>query len=869
MVKRDVLDTTMARRFAWRTASAADLPEAEDDSSKKAEATEEAKAAQQEEFERAAQRRDELAKQIMRVWQITPASEQRKAIPGIFRRAQVLGLHLVAMSHYPRESVLLWRLFVRGYDDLSSRLRQDAGHAMTFMPVDPEQRELVDLLVEVAEKGNAWLAFMMEMGEIAAEPVGRKHPDLGRRLARILDEGTSWESREIAARWLAVTDAAGAVPSLRRALVLPHAGIRWTALEILVAIDPPGVTAADVLWLLEDAVKHPLPDTVKSRAFDTVYGYGDALVRAVEKAPPPEGYRPLEIIADGEGTHVRGQSRGLDDAWALRALAAGYPERALERIDRWLYSDNYWRRHDAIIAAGLLPDELARPRLLEGACAPGHHTSEKAKALWFKRFGEACPAPELAGVDEAILAGPPSARFLSRLGVLRGSSDEATAAMLKALLAEAPGSDDEGAAPPALTPDDRETLALLLFSVRCYVPRHEGAPSTPREWTKLLLKRFGDPAFEGLARLAALGAHVGVDTAWMGALSDAARDGTLSAHQRERLRDVAAEVVRSPGWSGAASPLLALLHTETPRDLVDRVWTIATSQELEDASPNKLYRFGTHWAQEILAKLGVAPELDARIAEEGAEALKARAYDRLIRIVIVGCRRRLPSAIELGVRCIEDLDHDPEARHAAFQCGYALEGTDGLTDERLVAWLRRPDATRFVVATRLVRRRKSPAAIEALEAALASTAQGGVAAAEAAEALVVMKGLEVEDPRLDAILDQAPVRERASLAGLLVRSNATLAGLRRHIIEVLLSGSDRPAAEVLDDLFTNTPEGTKEMLELMLDSPLEESVRESIEEFLERPTEAERYFQDKWDDEDLGEDDVDEDDDSGPVEGLD
>lgn len=858
MSKRDVLDELMAQRFRWRALKPGDLddiaeqPPAPPPAAAAARPPEgQAAAAERAHWERAARACADLARQVTRVWQITPRSRQAAATAVLLARAEGLGLDLVGMRDHPLEGVRLWRLVVRHHDKLPRRDRKAGVHALSFAPVSPDQREVVDLLVEAAEAGDGWLAFILE-GSAADEGTGRRHPELGARLAQILDQGKTWAAREIAARWLSFAELRDAIPALQRALRRPHARTRWIALEILIERAPSALTEDDVLWLLEDAVRHPLPGGYGSRALDTAEGYGDALVTAVAKVTPAEGWRPLEIIAAGGGVHIRKERSGLDAGWALRALAAGYPERALARIDRALLGSQSWRHLAAVEAAGLLPDELARPRLLEAAAGPGHHAAERARALWFARFGGACPVDALTGVPAGILGAAPGERLLSRLMVLRGPSDEARGAMQEALLAEAP---------------DPEALALLLFSLRALVFAHRrpGLPVNEEQWAERLLERFGAPAFEGLVALAARGARAGVDHGWLNALASLANKGALAPPERARLREIARDALGSPAWDGASAPLLALAWAGAPPDLLDRLWSIAMTPTADDALERSRHANAARWATIALVGMEGAPALDARIAAEGAEALGARSYPALERILDLGCRRATPAAFDLGARCLARVDDDPAAFDAALRVAYALEEAGRLDESGLLDALDRPESRRFAIAARLLRKQRSLAILGALHRALESEARGGAAAAEAAAALLVMEAIGAEDRRLDGILERAPPRARASLLGMLLSRGAPLSPLQRHFLDLLVCADAEAAESACEDLFSKESEGTRELFEAALalgsggaassrdgasggqggPSP---SIREMIEHYLGEPSEAELYWRDGGDD---------------------
>jgi hypothetical protein len=350
----------------------------------------------------------------------------------------------------------------------------------------------------------------------------------------------------------------------------------------------------------------------------------------------------------------------------------------------------------------------------------------------------------------------------------------------------------------------------------------------------------------------------------MDALANLAREGKLSPPQRDRLREAAGEALSSPAWDGATSPLIALFYVGAPPDLLDPLWLIAMAEPPETERGRRRFTYATHWASEVLVKMTNAPALDARVAEEGDKALRSRDYERFDRIAPIGCQRRVEPVLELAWRCIDALDEDPAARDTAIRCGYWLKEAGRISDEWLLASLGRPESPRFGIATRLARGEPSPVIVAALKAALEETARGGAAAAEAAEALVVMREMKPDDARIEGILDRAPLRERASLAGLLVRFDAPLSGLHRHITDVLLSGGDElAAATMLDDLYLHLrkSDGVQELLESVLARSPPASIRTGIEHILDRPGEADLYFQDAEEEEDSEGDDDEGDDD--------
>lgn len=839
MSKRDVLDKEMALRFAWRMAE----PEAprQEEAAPVEPAREpldpgERRAA----AEAAAERCRELAEAVDRAWRLTSPPHQAEAARGLLRLAGRLGLALVRMQDHPLQVVRLWRLLVRHRVPSA----QGSYHLfpLGFMPVSPRQSEVVDLLVETAESGSDHFVFMLER-QAVREEVGRRHPELGARLAKVVDEGRTWASRVLAARWLSLADFPAAIPALRRALRQPHARLRHCALFILPQMKGPALLEDDLLWLLEDAVKHPLPHFWGTESFDLTRDYEDALVDAVKKAPPALGWRPLEVIVDGGGAHIFRERGGLDSGWALRALAAGYPDRVLARIDRAMLSSSWssLSAFDAVEAIGMLPEDLARPRLLAAAARPDHLCAERAKAIWFQRFGGVCPVKPLSEMPVELLSTAPSERMFACVTVLRGASKEARGAMMAVLLAEVP----DGEVPPDdLSSELREVLALVIFTLRSTVrlDGHEELPSSEDTWVPLLLRRFGVSAFEALASMAECAALAGVPWGWLQALSRAARDGLLTEPQKARLRSIAVAVLVSPAWDGNRAPLDVLYETGAPPELADRLLAIVIAGDGGRASGRK-YFDATRRAVDVLAGMGDVVELDARVVAAAEEAFRAGTWDTFESLVRLGNERGVAAVLDVAERVVNGYAGEPEAFGPLYRVARELEQAARIDAAWILERLHRPESATFSIAAHLSWRSKSEEVLSALRAALDSAAREGAAAAEAARTLVGIGALAVDDPRLDGLLERAPVHPRASLVGTLIDFDAPLSTCRRHVVDLLLSPSETVASEVLEPLYSKQPEATYELFEELLDRDMTENVRATMQHLLRAPNEAALYWQ--------------------------
>src|SRR5690606_13439423 len=99
-----------------------------------------------------------------------------------------------------------------------------------------------------------------------------------------------WAAREIALRWLPLVGTYSAVEMLVEALRLPHARVRLLALELLLEDAPQDLTEGVVLWLLEDAARHPLPERLQGSSAVSGHDYEEALIRALRLRQPAEGW---------------------------------------------------------------------------------------------------------------------------------------------------------------------------------------------------------------------------------------------------------------------------------------------------------------------------------------------------------------------------------------------------------------------------------------------------------------------------------------------------------------------------------------------------------------------------------------------------
>ncbi len=545
---------------------------------------------------------------------MTPRRRQAAATHHLLARLEPTTVGFKGMGKHPVEVMRLWRLGVRHGKGLSKASRR----VLWRMPIVLDSPETVEFLVEVVDsKGDALADRLEEMG--LPKDVALYRPTLGARLARVVEHGKTWKARRRAVRWVARIDRRAAVDVLRRVIRAPLLPLRSCALDALREMRPMALAEEDVAWLLDDALEHPLPPGTGQDKGNAPAEYERALLEAVRACPPPEGWRPLEALAGGGGVPMGFLRDGLGADWALGALATAWPDRAAPRIDRALASSMPHRRLGAIEAAALLPEALARPRLLDAATLPNHAAAERAKERWFERFGEACPVSPLAGVPVDLFEGPPSDALLTRLSVLRGASAEAAGKILTAALAEAPS---------------REALVLLLYSLRDVGAAHRHAELEGfsdahfvvqltdglKIWASELLRRFGAPAFDGLFVLAAREAQAGVHDGWLDALASLARKGPFDEAQRGRLRDLAAGLLGHSRRRVVVAACEVLEAVGTPASSVERLWSIVLDPPApEDAD---YVRGDTRMTLFALTATVEMPEVDARMVVEADAAFQ-------------------------------------------------------------------------------------------------------------------------------------------------------------------------------------------------------------------------------------------------------
>ena len=766
-MSKDEVDIQRARHYAW-TLKFSDETELEEDAEESAppserdEETDEAKASSGQgldawRFEIHA-KTESLAAAVERVWNGTTSdAQQARQVKSLVASAAKLGLGMIAMSDGPLGLVRLARLVNRHWHRLSAQSKQEACGGLLWSQFEPSLA--VDLLVEICRDGNTELAGALYLPLFhGASHNESKTPflttGLAAQLITLLEAAETlarpWESRLIALDWLRLAPARSAVPVVRRMLRLPHLELRWHALALLLKdYTPSALLPEDVLFLLQDLLAHP-PDSVHTRGnrFEVSHRYSYFLQEAVETLRPEGGGELLAELAF-EGDYLRlGYEGHWEGKWALVALSAAYAERALPLIDRCMRSGSAYVRTVAVEAAAKLPEELARCRLTVLATDGDPSVAEGARDHFIKRFATACPVEPLDEFPVELLVAPPSERLHGRLLCLRSPSIEARAAMVEVLLDEAPCSEALALLTFALCDDD-----LLRTKVRRRLPK-----DLPQMCARLY-RRFGGPAIAALCWLVDRYPEAGLSD-WLYVVSRFVAKSKVRKRDLGPLRSLAARWLDVPDFKRQRRALQVLADVGAPAELMERLLTLAW---LDEPSP--------YWAaMEVLKKWPADKTLDARILKVAQDAWANREVHRLECALTIGFHRRIPPLDQLAEEILAAwLDYaagqrsqgrrlfDPLVElpvRLANQCVSHLRNKEQIDNSTLQKWLTAPEAPAFLLATRHLSERNA-ATKRALFAALKAPSTPREAAQEAAAALLLLRLLHPDDPRLHELLGEA------------------------------------------------------------------------------------------------------------------
>jgi hypothetical protein len=762
----DRIDTSLAKHFAWtfvRPGDTTDLVErlrsADGEGQERVAADSLPPLANEQEIERARERSRKacrpLALGVAEVWELADDEASARATKRLLNRADRLGVALVGMDAFSREAVHLLRLFVRHAPKMTRRQRDRAAYAATMLPLD--HPETADLLVEVARCADREMARALRSDEDWRPTVGDEDA-LVARLADVIDAAPAHACRVVAIDLLHLFDRRdAAAPALRRALRLPSFAVRAHALHALATSQPCAVLEADLVHVLRDLVAHAPPDALADDDHEEdERTLADAVVIALAHVQPEEAEEALLDLIDAEH-----ETMWLDAGWATEALAVAFPETAAVMVDHWLKCARVHERSRALAALGRLPDELAEARLRLAASDPALAVREAARRQWLDRFQRACPAGPADVPGAGLLPTAPSERFASRLAVMQGRVRAARQAMARALLAEAP---------------DPEALVLLLQLVGDDTESYEPSfASRERDegWAATIVQQFGAPGVEGLCTLAARFAEP-ESFGWMRRLGDLVERGLIAREHAAPLRALAARHVASDDAGRVDDSLRVLSLVGAPRELLDRVLSLALEDDLGAPEARGL---AIAWPDRTI---------DARLASEMALALAEHDWTRLHHSTAVGLARGGHAASVIAQRVLEVAERHEGAIDAAVECARHLKDRGHLSDDWALAALVRPESPIFTVAAR-VWRRSAPVRAR-LEAALVSAARGGASAVEAAIALLHAEPpISPRDRRIADLLDRAGPAYRAELVYAVCVHGAPFSLVAPHLEALLVS----------------------------------------------------------------------------------
>ncbi len=821
MQRRDQIDATRARQFAWRfllpgdTERIAELLRAVDDGADPAAhvsplAPSTAQLERSRDRARAACRA--LSLSIAEAWALADGADCARAVKRLLARADRLGNAIGAMEEHPAEAVRFVRLLVRHGGKLTRRQRDRAACVAVLLPL--AHPETANLLVEIARAADrATARLLLEEDEEWCRHVGDVD-SLVARLADTLEEGPTDDVRAVAIDLLARLQRLDAGPSnaaravcvaaLRRALRRCGFGARAHALAALASAAPCAVGEEDLVFVLRDLVANAPPDVLREgeqqdEREEDERMMADAILAALGHVQPAEAEEALLDLIDAEHDAV-----WLDAGWATEALSVAYPETAAAMVDHWLKCARSYERVRALAAIERLPVELAVPRLRLAAMDPALAVREGARRQWLHRFERALAAGpgDLLGAE--LLVQPPSDRFAPRLAVMQGRVKDARRAMARVLLAEAP---------------DPEALVLLLQLVA-----DDGESGEPRfasredAWAATVVERFGAAGVRALCTVAARFPEP-ESFGWMRRLGDLVERGVLPREHAEPVRRLAAAQVMSEDAGRVDDALRVLALVGAPSELLERVLALALEDEIGASEARGLV---IGWADRAI---------DARLTSEMALALACRDWTRLRYAAWMAFERRAPAAAVVAQRVLEVAERDAEVSDAAVECARRMREAGLLGEAWALEALARPESPIFAVAARAWRR--APGVRPALEEALSSTARGGASAVQAAISLLHDDpALSPRDRRLAAVLESAAPEQRAELVHAMCIHGAPLVVVGSHLEELLVSSDPNVTGTLIGVAVWLRSSRARALLRAVLPRVADLELRADIEESL-------------------------------------
>lgn len=695
----DEIDEAQASHYAWKILAKGDpLPVLRPIT----------RAEQQQMAARARARCAPFAIRIEALWDL-PSDAQAAAMPELADHLRRIGRDVGALE--PRAAVRLARLFTRhgsALDPADEDVLILLGHCRYGDP------DAFELFVETAAAGH------LRMTHVLHDLLESGAPDtawegFAARFGPLIDPARAPASSVCAVRWLRWCDVEEARPLIARALRLPHVPTRAAALEVGMAtgaLDP-----ADVRWLLDDALVHPV-----NRAHER---YAELLCAAVCELRPEGGDGPLRHLYASAGLYMNFDDEPFGQRFALEALTGAYPRVALPLVDRLLESSRHGERFRGALAAARLPDAEARPRLAAAMGDVSEHVRWAARNGWDPRFGPPPDVDPLAG-----LAPRDPARAQARIARLRAGGEDAVA-VVRELLAD---------------PTDPDALDLLLLALRAPVvgeglpQRHEWAL-----WMRRIVDAFGPACVDRLVCWCADDPN----DLWRRGLGSVELDEAEEAILAEAVRGHLRAAIES-GDEARAHRLAGCLRAPCTDEVVS-AWALPL---LLDASmPLRVWND----LSERIGPTAVAVEGLRRALNEVSPSDE----DRVRRLVWLACRWVDDSLIEPIEALVEGLAGQTRIPSWASAANRFLDerGRRGPAWRR--AALSDPSRAAFSLAA-VPNGEELGELLPLFEAALSSSARDGASALEAATVLLAAGRLGVEDDRLEGIVARAPEEVRGT-----------------------------------------------------------------------------------------------------------
>jgi hypothetical protein len=457
--------------------------------------------------------------------------------------------------------------------------------------------------------------------------------------------------------------------------------------------------------------------------------------------------------------------------------------------------------------------------------------SEPAREHWLRLFGTSCPDDELTPF-RSLLDGPPSDRLLARVLGLRGPQ-EARQKLVSVLLTEAP--DPEALVAIVIALSDRDVFEHL---------DKEGLPRGSERWIAALVGGFGSRGVDGLCALASRYANE-ISFGWFHSIDDAIGKSIFPREELSKLRAIALDRVSSRAFGASYAAIGILRKLGFPPEFYERLWALVWDPE--ERSP-------VHYnAGEALAAWADPARLEADVVGAMREGLAARDYARVMTAAAIGLKKPMPGAVPLARAAFDEATAltslDEELADELTYRAQELVKLGALEAGWMYEALTQPETCGFTVAALLmphniVLKKAPPEAKKRLVRALDATSRGGVAAAEAACALLDARAIGVRNPRLRAVFSRAPLAARARLLSDFLHHEVPL-GQVWPALEELLTTSDESALVILREHACLLPWSSypKRFLELY-PRVVDPHLRATFRSYLDALNEVEEYWQD-------------------------